>query len=257
MNDAKPTTGINETVTLTDNTTGESIELPILGGSVGPRAIDVSKLYGQTGMFTYDPGFTSTASCESAITYIDGDEGILLHRGYPIEQLAEHGDFLEVCYLLLYGELPTKAQKEDFDYREVRVAQAIIEQSRQVYLAADHSKFGRSAMVRLGSMAQIDALFTDRAPPASMRAMLAAAVAVPTAPAMEPAPAAGTTARSPNVGSQATAPSPRRTRRERGVDWIHSPAPSAAAMTRAGWLSSRIRNGHRNEDQTGMPWVQP
>ncbi len=68
-------------------------------------------------MFTYDPGFTSTAACESEITFIDGDEGILLHRGYPIDQLAEHGDFLEVCYLLLYGELPTPAQKDDFDNR--------------------------------------------------------------------------------------------------------------------------------------------
>ena len=77
-------------------------------------SIDIGKLYAQTGMFTYDPGFTSTASCESKITYIDGDEGILLYRGYPIEQLAEHGDFLETCYLLLYGELPTAAQKADF-----------------------------------------------------------------------------------------------------------------------------------------------
>ena len=69
-----------------------------------------------TGIFTYDPGFTSTASCESKITYIDGDEGILLYRGYPIDQLAEHGDFLETCYLLLYGELPTAAQKANFDH---------------------------------------------------------------------------------------------------------------------------------------------
>ena len=82
--------------------------------------VDIAKLYGESGMFTYDPGFTSTASCESKITYIDGDEGILLYRGYPIEQLAEHGDFLETCYLLLYGELPTPAQKADFDYRVTR-----------------------------------------------------------------------------------------------------------------------------------------
>ena len=82
--------------------------------------IDIGKLYAETGMFTYDPGFTSTGSCESKITYIDGDEGILLYRGYPIEQLAEHGDFLETCYLLLYGELPTAAQKADFDYRVTR-----------------------------------------------------------------------------------------------------------------------------------------
>jgi hypothetical protein len=85
-------------------------------GTIGPTS-STSKLYAETGMFTYDPGFTSTASCESKITYIDGDEGILLYRGYPIEQLAEHGDFLETCYLLLYGELPTPAQKADFDHR--------------------------------------------------------------------------------------------------------------------------------------------
>ena len=96
------------------------IELDMLHGTVGPDVVDIANFYKQTGVFTYDPGFTSTASCESKITYIDGGAGILLHRGYPIEQLAEHGDFLEVCYLLLYGELPTKAQKADFDYRVTR-----------------------------------------------------------------------------------------------------------------------------------------
>lgn len=95
----------------------KSYEFDVLEGSVGPDVIDIGALYQNSGMFTFDPGYTSTASCESQITFIDGDEGILLHRGYPIDQLAEHGDFLEVCYLLLYGELPTKAQKEDFDYR--------------------------------------------------------------------------------------------------------------------------------------------
>ena len=99
---------------------GNDIELQVLDGSVGPEVIDIASLYKQTGAFTYDPGFTSTASCESKITYIDGDAGILLHRGYPIDQLAEHGDFLEVCYLLLYGELPTKTQKADFDFRVTR-----------------------------------------------------------------------------------------------------------------------------------------
>ena len=82
--------------------------------------MDIGKLYAQTGMFTYDPGFTSTASTESKITYIDGDEGVLLYRGYPIDELAENGDFLETCYLLLYGELPTASQKADFDYRVTR-----------------------------------------------------------------------------------------------------------------------------------------
>ena len=77
--------------------------------------VDITKLYAQTGAFTFDPGFTSTASCESKITYIDGDEGVLLYRGYPIEQLAEQGDFLETCYLLYYGELPTPSQRKEFD----------------------------------------------------------------------------------------------------------------------------------------------
>ena len=99
---------------------GDDTDFRVLHGTMGPDVIDIASLYKDTGTFTYDPGFTSTASCDSKITYIDGDAGILLHRGYPIEQLAEHGDFLEVCYLLLYGELPTKAQKDDFDYRVTR-----------------------------------------------------------------------------------------------------------------------------------------
>ena len=95
-------------------------DFPVRKGSLGPDVVDISSLYASTGAFTYDPGFTSTASCESGITFIDGDEGILLHRGYPIDQLAEKGDFLEVCYLLLYGELPNAKQKEDFDRRVTR-----------------------------------------------------------------------------------------------------------------------------------------
>lgn len=91
-----------------------SLELPIYKGSIGPDVIDIRKLYGSTGKFTYDPGFMSTAACNSSITYIDGDKGELLYRGYPIEQLAQGGDFLESCYLLLNGELPTAEQKSDF-----------------------------------------------------------------------------------------------------------------------------------------------
>ncbi len=98
----------------------KSVDLPVREGSIGPSVVDIGKLYGQTGMFTFDPGFTSTASTESKITYIDGDDGVLLYRGYPIEQLAEHGDFLETCYLLLYGDLPTAAQKSGFDYLVTR-----------------------------------------------------------------------------------------------------------------------------------------
>jgi len=95
----------------------DSWELPVHPGTIGPDVMDIGTLYKHTGMFTFDPGYTSTASCESDITYIDGDEGILLHRGYPIDQLAENGDFLETCYLLLYGELPDKAASEDFHNR--------------------------------------------------------------------------------------------------------------------------------------------
>ena len=94
---------------------GQSIEFPVQSGSIGPDVIDIRTLYGKTGMFTYDPGFLSTASCSSKITYIDGDQGILLYRGYPIEQLAQSCDFLEVCYLLLNGELPKPKQKKEFD----------------------------------------------------------------------------------------------------------------------------------------------
>ncbi|MCJ7422170.1 citrate synthase [Sphingomicrobium astaxanthinifaciens] len=100
--------------TATLNVDGSSLELPVLPGSVGPEVVDIRKMYGQTGKFTYDPGFTSTASCQSAITYIDGGEGILLHRGYPIDQLAEKANFLEVAYLLLHGDLPKQEELDEF-----------------------------------------------------------------------------------------------------------------------------------------------
>ena len=100
--------------TLSFSNGSPSIEMPIYNGSIGPDVIDIRKLYGQSGMFTYDPGFLSTASCESAITFIDGDKGELLYRGYPIEQLASHGDFLDTCYLLLKGDLPDAAQSASF-----------------------------------------------------------------------------------------------------------------------------------------------
>jgi citrate synthase len=100
--------------TLSFSNGSPNVELPVYSGSIGPDVIDIRKLYAQTGMFTYDPGFLSTASCQSSITYIDGDKGELLYRGYPIEQLATKCDFLETCYLLLYGELPNETQKKDF-----------------------------------------------------------------------------------------------------------------------------------------------
>ena len=106
----------NRTYTLTDNTSGETFELPVFPASIGPDVIDVRKLYADTDHFTYDPGFTSTGSCESKITYIDGDQGVLLYRGYAIADLADESNFMETCYLLLYGELPTKEQQSKFEH---------------------------------------------------------------------------------------------------------------------------------------------
>ncbi len=100
--------------TLSFSNGSPSVDLPVYQGTVGPDVIDIRKLYGQTGMFTYDPGFLSTASCQSAITYIDGDKGELLYRGYPIEQLATQCDYLDTCYLLLKGELPNKDERDSF-----------------------------------------------------------------------------------------------------------------------------------------------
>lgn len=94
----------------------KSLDMPVLSGSVGPDVVDIRKLYGQADVFTYDPGFTSTASCQSKITYIDGEAGILLHRGYPIDQLAEQSSFMETAYLLLHGELPSKDEFDRFTY---------------------------------------------------------------------------------------------------------------------------------------------
>ena len=108
-------TKASHTVTLTDNSNGKTFEYDVFPASVGPSVIDIRKLYAETGYFTYDPGFTSTGSCESALTYIDGGAGILLHRGYPIGDLADNCNFLEVCYLLLYGHLPTADELNGFE----------------------------------------------------------------------------------------------------------------------------------------------
>jgi citrate synthase len=105
-----------KTVTLTHDETGKSWKFPVLSGTLGPDVVDIRKFYGETDMFTYDPGYTSTGSCESKITFIDGDKGVLLHRGYPIEDLAENCNFEEVAYLLLNGELPTAEQKDGFQH---------------------------------------------------------------------------------------------------------------------------------------------
>ena len=127
-------------------------------GTIGPDVVDVTSLYKQTGLFTYDPGFSSTASCESAITYIDGDEGVLLHRGYPIDQLAEKGDYLETCYLLLYGELPTAREKEDFVYRVTRHTM-VHEQMSRFYTGFRRDAHPMAVMV--GSVGALSAFYHD------------------------------------------------------------------------------------------------
>jgi citrate synthase len=104
-----------KSITLTDNETGKVTNLPVQHGSIGPDVIDIRQLYAETGMFTFDPGYGATGSCVSGLTYIDGDKGVLLHRGYSIDDLADKSDFLEVAYLLLEGELPSPEAKENFD----------------------------------------------------------------------------------------------------------------------------------------------
>ncbi|MCC2112511.1 MAG: citrate (Si)-synthase, partial [Hyphomicrobiales bacterium] len=146
----------DKTATLTIG--NESWTFPVYEGTIGPDVIDIGSLYRDSHRFTYDPGFTSTASCASKITYIDGDEGVLLYRGYPIEELAENGDFLETCYLLLYGELPTKQQKEDFDFR-VTHHTMIHEQMSRLY-----SGFRRDAhpmAVMVGVVGALSAFYHD------------------------------------------------------------------------------------------------
>ncbi len=124
---AKPAAKTNENVTLIDNSTGKQVVLPLLPGTIGPKVIDIRKLYAETDHFTYDPGYTATGSCESKITYIDGDVGELLYRGYPIEELAENSDFMEVAYLLTKGELPTAEQKKKFE-RDITMHTMVHEQ---------------------------------------------------------------------------------------------------------------------------------
>ncbi len=136
----------------------KNADLETRSGTIGPDVVDVTSLYKQTGLFTYDPGFSSTASCESAITYIDGDEGVLLHRGYPIDQLAEKGDYLEACYLLLYGELPTAREKEDFVYRVTRHTM-VHEQMSRFYTGFRRDAHPMAVMV--GSVGALSAFYHD------------------------------------------------------------------------------------------------
>jgi citrate synthase len=136
----------------------KSYSFPIYDGTIGPEVLDVSKLYAEAGIFTYDPGFTSTGSCESKITYIDGDEGVLLYRGYPIDDLAEHGDFLETCYLLLYGELPTATQKADFVDRVIHHTM-VHEQMSRFFQGFRRDAHPMAVMV--GSVGALSAFYHD------------------------------------------------------------------------------------------------
>src|SRR5208282_4488314 len=131
---------------------------PVYEGTIGPKVLDVGKLYSEAGIFTYDPGFTSTGSCDSKITYIDGDQGILLYRGYPIADLAEHGDFLETCYLLLYGDLPTAQQKKDFDDRVVHHTM-VHEQMSRFFQGFRRDAHPMAVMV--GSVGALSAFYHD------------------------------------------------------------------------------------------------
>jgi citrate synthase len=156
MSDAKP--GAKNSVTLTDNRTGRSWEFPVIDGSIGPSVIDIRKLYGETDMFTYDPGFTSTGACESKITFIDGEAGILRHRGYAIEDLAEHSDFMEVCYLLLHGDLPDTAQKAKFVH-DITYHTMVHEQLQYLYRAFRRDAHPMAVMV--GVAGALSAFYHD------------------------------------------------------------------------------------------------
>jgi citrate synthase len=144
------------TVTLIDNATGKRIDLPVLTGTEGPRAIDVRHLYRELGMITFDPGFLSTGSCDSKITYIDGEKGILRYRGYRIEQLAERSNYLEVCYLLLYGELPDTDQLKQFHYTLFQ--HSLLDESlRRFYEGFHHNAHPMAIMV--GVVGALSAFF--------------------------------------------------------------------------------------------------
>ncbi len=137
---------------------GQSYDLPVMKGTTGPNVIDIRKLYASTDAFTYDPGFTSTASCESSITYIDGDKGVLLYRGYSIDELAEHGSFLETCYLLLYGDLPSPAKMKQFE-QEIIYHTMLHEQLRNFF-----SGFRRDAhpmAIMVGVVGALSAFYHD------------------------------------------------------------------------------------------------
>ncbi|EXI64164.1 MAG: Citrate synthase [Candidatus Accumulibacter adjunctus] len=148
-----------ETVSIVFPADGKRYELPVMGGTHGPKLIDVRRLYAETGYLTYDPGFMSTASCDSAITYIDGEAGILLHRGYPIEDLAAHADFLEVCHLLLYGKLPSAAELAGFN--DLIVHHSMVhEQFKRFFEGFRRDAHPMAVMV--GTVGALSAFYHDR-----------------------------------------------------------------------------------------------
>ncbi len=149
----------NRTVTITDNSTGKKVDLPVLEGTCGPNTVDISKLYKELGYFTFDPGFVSTGSCKSEITFIDGDVGLLRYRGYPIEQLAEKSTFLEVCYLLLYGELPREREFENFKKR-LREHTLLDEKMRRFYLGFHNNSHPMAMMV--ATVGALSAFYHDQ-----------------------------------------------------------------------------------------------
>src|SRR5690606_16036652 len=147
------------TVVLTDKNSGKSSELPLVHGSTGPAAIDIGRLYRDTGCFTYDQGFVSTASCKSAITYIDGDAGVLMYRGYPIEQLAKHSTFLEVAYLLINGELPNAAQLAAFEHEVTH--HTMMHESLKTFMQGFHYDAHPMAML-CGVIGSLAAFYHDK-----------------------------------------------------------------------------------------------
>ena len=146
------------TVTITDNKTGKQIELPVKKSTLGPHAVDIGQFFREMGYFTYDPGFLSTASCQSELTYLDGDKGELLYRGYPIEQLAEHSNFLEVAYLMLYGELPGKDNLESFNNIIVRHSM-LNESLKRLFGGFHHDAHPMATMV--GVVGSLSAFYHD------------------------------------------------------------------------------------------------
>ena len=144
--------------TLTDPTSGKSVDLPVREAVLGPSTLDVGTLYRDFGVFTYDPGFTSTASCDSSITYIDGDEGVLMYRGYPIEQLAAKSSFIEVAYLLLYGNLPTQAQLDEFN--QIITYHTMINETLKTFYYGFHHDAHPMAML-CGVVGSLSAFYHD------------------------------------------------------------------------------------------------